>query len=228
MYRLQRVDLYKASTILGETFQNYPIFTFIITNRRSRKNNLKYLCNFLLNIGIQQGEVIGTSNKLEGVSIWLPSMKPKNSGTDAIKAGFANLLFHISPVSIIKFIKVGSIKAKKRSELNIGKFVICDMIGIDPRFQRHGFGRQIIDSKLNELDTSDIPCYLETSKSENIEYYKRYKFTKIREYKIQDVDVFCLLREPQKGITAQQGAAPVLTFAFGPLMMCASGMNRVK
>jgi ribosomal protein S18 acetylase RimI-like enzyme len=196
MYKLQKADFYKASSILGETFNNYPIFTYIIPNSKNRKENLKLLCQFLINLGNAKGEVISTSNKLEGISIWLPSNRSNTSGMEAIQAGLLNLMVHLSPEAINRFIKVGSIKSKKRSEVIFGDYVICDMIGVDPRFQKQGFGRQIIENKLIEFDQANIPCYLETSKPENIEYYKRFKFIQIGEYKIQEVDVFCLKREP--------------------------------
>jgi GNAT superfamily N-acetyltransferase len=198
MYKLQKHDLYKASIILGETFYNYPLFKYIIPNSENRKNNLQWLCLFLLNIGNSKGEVVGTSNKLEGISIWFSSSKSNSTSKEAIQAGLLNLFFHISPEAMGRFIHVGIIKVKKRSEIISGEYVICDMIGVYPRYQKQGFGRQMIEVQLLESDKLNIPCYLETSKPENIEYYKRYKFYKIGEYKIQGVNVYCLKRETNR------------------------------
>ena len=54
----------------------------------------------------------------------------------------------------------------------------------------------MIEAKLLEFDREEVPCYLETSKHENISYYERFGFSQINEYKINDVDVFCLNRHP--------------------------------
>jgi ribosomal protein S18 acetylase RimI-like enzyme len=70
------------------------------------------------------------------------------------------------------------------------------MIGVDPLFQKQGFGRKMIEAKLLEFDIEEMSCYLETSKHKNISYYERFGFSRINEYKINDIDVFCLNRHP--------------------------------
>jgi len=198
MYRLEKADIQKASVVLGEAFQDYPIFKYIIPDVDFRKENLKYVCQFLLNLGGTKGEVIGTSDQLEGVSIWIPSRKSNRPEMEALQAGLLGLFVHLSPGSIRRLMDVGGGKAKKRSEFVSGEYVICDMIGIDPRFQRKGLGGKLIGSKLAEIDKASVPCYLETSRPENVEYYKRHQFEKIGEYAIHGVDVFCMVREPRK------------------------------
>lgn len=196
MYKLQKRDLNKASAILSQSFNNYPIFNHIIPDPEYRKDKLKYLCRFLLSLGIAKGEVIGPSNKMEGVSIWLPSKGSNGSGMDAIRAGLLNLFFHIKPGTVSRFIEVGKIKGEMRAEIIKGQYYLCDMIGVDPLLQKQGFGRRMIEAKLLEFDRVKMPCYLETSKHENIVYYERFGFSQINNYKIQDVDVFCLKRDP--------------------------------
>jgi ribosomal protein S18 acetylase RimI-like enzyme len=81
-----------------------------------------------------------------------------------------------------------------RAEMIKGQYYSCDMIGVDSLLQRQGFGRKMIEAKLLEFDREEVPCYLETSKQENIVYYERFGFSQINEYKIKDVGVFCLHR----------------------------------
>jgi predicted N-acetyltransferase YhbS len=83
-----------------------------------------------------------------------------------------------------------------RAEIIKGQYYLCDMIGVDPLLQRQGFGRKMIEAKLFEFDKEEMPCYLETSRHGNIPYYERFGFSQINEYKIKDVDVFCLKRDP--------------------------------
>jgi ribosomal protein S18 acetylase RimI-like enzyme len=196
MYKLQKKDLNKASATLGRSFNDYPMFNYIIPDSEYRKDKLKYLCYFLLSLGIAKGEVIGPSNKMEGVSIWLSSNGSKSSGVDALRAGLLNLLIHIKPGTIRRFIEVGKIRGKKRTEIIKGQYYLCDMIGVDPLLQKQGFGRKMMEAKLLEFDREKMPCYLETSKHENIAYYKQFGFSQINRYEIQSLDVFCLKRDP--------------------------------
>jgi predicted GNAT family acetyltransferase len=196
MYKLQKRDLNKASAVLSRSFNDYPIFRYIIPDPEYRKAKLKYLCHFLLSLGIAKGEVIGPSDKMEGVSIWLPPKGSKSSSMDPIRAGLLNLFVHVRLGTISRFIEVGRIKGKMRAEIIKGHYYLCDMIGVDPLFQKQGFGRKMIEAKLLEFDREEMPCYLETSKHGNIAHYERFGFSQIDGYKIKDVDVFCLHRHP--------------------------------
>ncbi len=202
MYKLRIEDLAKASTTLGEAFNSYPIFEYIIPDPTYRKKHLKYLCDFLLRLGISKGEVIAPSDTIEGVSIWLPSTGTKSSNIDAIRAGLFNLFFQINLKTFSRFMKIGSIKGTKRTTVIKGPYYLCDMIGVNPIFQRRGFGRKMLKTKLLDCDKFKMPCYLETSKFSNISYYEKFGFTLFYEYKIQDISVYCLLREPNTGIVS--------------------------
>ena len=196
MYKLQIGDFSKASTVLGEAFNSYPIFEYIIQDSTYRKNHLKYQCNYLLHLGISKGEVIAPSESIEGVSIWLPSTGTQNSGIDAIRAGLLNLFFLTNIKTFSRFVKVGSFKGKKRTSIIKGPYYLCDMIGVNHFFKRRGFGRKMIERKLIDCDKTKMPCYLETIEYSNINYYEKFGFNLVCKYKIKDVNVYCLRREP--------------------------------
>lgn len=197
MYKLRPGDLVKASIALGEVFYNYPIFEHVLPDPTYRKNNLKYLCHFLLRIGDARGEVIAPNETIEGVSIWFSSDKAQISGIEAIKAGLFKLLFQINLKAFRRFMKIGSIKAKKRAAIINSPYCLCDMIGVSSISQKLGFGSQMFNEKLIDCDESKMPCYLETSEYRNISFYEKFGFTLLHEYKIHDINVYCLLREPK-------------------------------
>ncbi len=117
MYKLQKGDLFKASTILGEAFSNYPIFEYIIPNSAYRRKHLKYLCHFLLRLGISKGEVIAPNDTLEGVSIWLPSTGTKNSGIDAIEQVYSIYFFTSIEKQLAGLLKLEILKKHREPQL---------------------------------------------------------------------------------------------------------------
>jgi hypothetical protein len=117
MYILRPGDLPRASTILSQSFHNYPLFEYVIPDSVYRRDHLKYLCRFLLGLGLSKGEVIAPSNKIEGVSIWFLSNGSAVSSTDAIRAGLLGLVFHIDLQTLRRFIEFGKIKGKMRAEV---------------------------------------------------------------------------------------------------------------
>ena len=206
MHKLQKRDLNKATAVFSRSFNDYPIFKYIIPDPEYRKAKLNYLCHFILSLGMAKGEVIGPSDKMEGVSIWLPSNGSKSSGMHAVLAGLLNLFVHIKPGTIRRFIEVGRTKQRMRAEIIKGPYYLCDMIGVDPLFQKQGFGRKMMEAKLLEFDREEMSCYLETSKRANFPYYVRFGFSQINKYKIQNFDVFCLKREPNTPFAIRQRA----------------------
>ena len=68
------------------------------------------------------------------------------------------------------------------------------MLGVDPQLQNKGYGRLLIEAKLEELDREHAHCYLETSDERNIGYYQRYGFELIHHHCAETVPVYCLLR----------------------------------
>ena len=195
LYSLQDSDLSKAASTLAKAFNAYPVFEYIIPDASRRNRNLKYIFRFLLGLGRLHGEVIAPSSKLEGISIWVPSFSPHSSRLDALRAGLLNLFLHIDTKTIGRLMEIGTIKRKRRDELLGEPYYLCDLIGVDPLQQRQGIGRIMVETKLIEFDKEKIPCYLETSNLENVFYYRRFGFSPLHQYKIAEVDVFCLWRK---------------------------------
>jgi GNAT superfamily N-acetyltransferase len=49
-------------------------------------------------------------------------------------------------------------------------------IGIDPRWQRHGFGRALLEPVLARADAAGVACYLETPFPDTRRFYERFGF----------------------------------------------------
>jgi GNAT superfamily N-acetyltransferase len=198
LYQIQKSDLEKASSVLSKSFIDYPIFVSILPNEEYRRKKLQYLFHFLVTLGLLNGEVWAPSNDLEGVSIWIDSSSTKASVGRILMHGFLPLLFHLNIRSICRFIKVGIRKQKERKKILNGPYYLLDVIGVDPQWQGKGFARFMIESKLNEYDKHQYPCYLETSKRENIAFYQKYGFRLLHEYDLMTARVYCLIKESKK------------------------------
>jgi GNAT superfamily N-acetyltransferase len=193
-YNIQKCDIDKAARILSQSFINYPIFNYIIPDDAYRKRKLIYIFKFLIRLGLANGEVISTSERIEGVSIWIHSKNNNSSLLTVLQAGLLSLCFCVNFGVLYRLIKVGARKRDTRTKIISELYCQLDMIGVDPLLQRHGYGRRMIEEKLTELDNRKIPCYLETSRIQNVAYYTKLGFELIHEYEIMNIKVFCLLR----------------------------------
>lgn len=55
------------------------------------------------------------------------------------------------------------------------------VIGSDPAVRGKGYGQALMQSRLDRVDAEHAPCYLESSKEDNIPYYERFGFQVVSE-----------------------------------------------
>jgi hypothetical protein len=195
LYKLTINDTEAASKVLGKAFYNYPTFEYLFPDLNTRKRDISKVMKFLLKCGIFHGEVMASSNNLEGISIWYKSDDLNFPITSILKAGLFNLFISINKSSLYKFIKLGNEKKINRNKTIKGKYYFLDMIGVDPAHRNKGYAKLLIESKLEDIDKENIQCYLETSDINNINYYKKYDFHLIHEFSFNDYKSFCMIRE---------------------------------
>ena len=115
---------------------------------------------------------------------------------DVISSGLINLYLKLNRESFKRFLDLKNKKGIVRNQILQGKnFYLLDVLGISPSCQKQGIASKLMEYKLKEIDQLGFQCYLETSNSKNIDYYKKFGFTVVKEYKINDLEVFCLCRE---------------------------------
>ena len=114
---------------------------------------------------------------------------------DYLDGGLLNFLFGLKLASFIKLIKLGDAKNSNRNRLMNSEYYFLDVIGINPAFARIGLGKLLIEAKMEQIKEQNMCCFLETSKTENIEYYKRYGFYLLSEYDYNGLRSYCLLKK---------------------------------
>ena len=196
LYQIEKKDIDKAVRVLSSSFIDYPTFRFIFPDDQYRKKKLKHLFTFFVKFGMLNGEVLATSQNIEGISIWFDSNNLKSSLISYLKAGLASVIFKIDPKSFKRFTEIGSIKQKTRSDILNTSYYYIDFVGVDPQYQKQGFSLLLIEEKLNYCDRMKIPCYVETSNQENVPFYLKFGFKIIHEYELNSLKDFCLYREP--------------------------------
>jgi ribosomal protein S18 acetylase RimI-like enzyme len=180
---------------LASAFMNYPTFEYLFPAINERKRKLVYIMGFFLRCGLRRGEVYAPSQNLEGIAIWYKSSQLKMNLQDLAKAGLTGLIFRLNPAAFIKFKKLGDAKQANRQRLINTDYYLLDCIGIAPEVAKKGYGRLLIESKLEQIEAQKMSCFLETSKLENTEYYQRYGFARLADYHYQGLRSFCMLRK---------------------------------
>ena len=150
---------------------------------------------FFIKCGLLKGEVYAPSKDIEGVAIWYNSTNLNLTISDYLRAGLLNLIFGLKLASFTKLNKLGDAKKSNGNRFMNNEYYFLDVIGVAHAFERKGYGRLLIEAKLEQIKEQNICCFLETSNIENIEYYKRYGFYLLSEYDYNGLHSFSLLHK---------------------------------
>ena len=208
LYRVQNSDLEAAVNVATRAMRGYPVFTLVIPNDTSglrgsrasrgyREDKLRHVIRFILGIAAIQGEVVAPSPNIEAVAVWVRSEDMRLATSELLRAGFATLPFKIGLPATQRLLSVGKRKHAERAKVLTGPFTLLDMLSVDPEQQGKGYGRLLLETKLETLDHERARCYLETSDERNVGYYRRFGFDLVHQFEISGVPVYGLLRTPR-------------------------------
>lgn len=122
-----------------------------------------------------------TTNKGEGVTLWLPPNKAKNPDLLTNLKSLA-LMAQLGGLTSVKrgmvFDKL--VGARKPAE----PFYYLYLIVCQRAQQGKGLGAQLIEPTLHEIASKGATAYLESSNENNLSFYKRYGFEILDEVKL--------------------------------------------
>lgn len=189
----------------------YPVFAYVVPalvsrfdeltadreNEKHRQDRLRHVLRFILGVAAIQGEIVAPSKNIEAVAVWIRSDTMQLSAVEALRAGLLTLPFRIGVRTMKRLFRLAKTKELQRKKILTRRYYLLDMLGVVPELQHHGYGRLLIEAKLQEIDRERTLCYLETSNERNIGYYRRYGFELVHEHWIDTLPVYCLLRSEQ-------------------------------
>jgi ribosomal protein S18 acetylase RimI-like enzyme len=173
-------DLPEVRHMLSRAFERDPIMRFVFPEESERRTGLPALMGVGVHFGFLFGEVFTTTPPVRGAAVWLP---PGCSLSDErmAEAGFGDVVAEIGPEPAHRF---GAIMAfmdtLHRKELE-GPHWYLMIAGVDPAFQRQGIGKALLNPVLDRARSGGLPCYLETARRENVDFYQAAGFRTVVE-----------------------------------------------
>ena len=129
-----------------------------------------------MDYSILEGSQYGISHFPEkhqyGVSVWSKPLESKlEEEKDTKKKQF--LQNHMGIKSLETYDAIVSNMSAAAQGIIDERYWYLSIIGILPKFQNQGLGRELISRVLEETDSKNIPTYLETFTARNISFYER-------------------------------------------------------
>jgi len=199
LLRLTLKERDAGTAVLGRAFTEYELFQYYFRDETKRRAVAETFCFIALSICLRYGEVYASSEKLEGVSAWLPPGKAPFGGWQIIRSVPLLVLFRFGRQGASRLRAYGSYVDNLHRKLVPYPHWYLQIIGVDPLYHGQRFSSRLVKPVLERIDREQMPCFLETNTVKNVAIYQRFGFEVVSEDKIPGTEVtsFAMLRKVQ-------------------------------
>ncbi len=171
LYRINKQNLQDAVTVLDSAFSEDSMWKEVFDDEEKNRILTEVMVRFCLTYG----NVVSTSDKLEGVMAIAPYGKDMNM-VSIIRSGAFFLSMKIGNETK-KFNVLSDIVEEAKKNLHLDPYIHLLIMGVSQDYQGKGFGGTLVRALIEKSESENKPIYLETQKEDNIHFYEKYGFT---------------------------------------------------
>ena len=191
----------ETAAMLARAFHDDPPSIWLFPNEDKRKIALLGEFTTSTRYGLRYGDIRVPSEAADGAAIWLPPDSPLVSTLGMLRVGFREMVFAPLRVGfgyLPRFLRMvrQMEELHKRDVPKLHWYLM--ILGVEPERQGQGVGSALIEPGLARADRDRLPCYLETAKEINVDFYKKHGFEVLREVPLggDGPPMWTMLRKP--------------------------------
>jgi ribosomal protein S18 acetylase RimI-like enzyme len=197
---LDKDNIKPASQVLARAFHESSvyIYTYPEADERQKKSSREF--ESVLRYGLRHGQVHTTSERLEGIAIWI---RPATMSMISRRMWLLNALWLATRTGLRaswRMFQLNNYIETKHSKLAPFDHWYLMILGVEPEYQRKGYGGRLLRGMLALADEAGLPCYLETTSDENVAFYEHFGFNVVDEFIVPNtpVKIWVMLRRVRK------------------------------
>ncbi|OHB72274.1 MAG: hypothetical protein A2V70_10415 [Planctomycetes bacterium RBG_13_63_9] len=200
LVHLQKQQSASAVELLARAFKDDPFARYLRAGEASDEASdpAPRLFSRCVRYSLLYGDVYTTPG-LEGLSAWLPPGRSSMSLLGLARSGLLWTRCTLGRAAFRRFWRFLKLVEELKRQVAPPRYWYLFLLVVDPAFQRQGLGDTLIRPGLERADRDGLPCYLDTTKRENLEYYQRHGF-ELAGHKVlpqDEVNVWAMQRPPQ-------------------------------
>ncbi len=165
----RRPDLPVVERTLGRAFHDDPVWRWVIGDASGFADRAGRALGAVARVLLGHGHV-WMSRSGEAAAVWAPP--GERLGPRQIVAMAPRL---VPAVGLSGVRKVGTLAEVDRHHPHEPHWYLA-VLGTDPAHQGRGFGSSVLAPVLARADEAGVGCYLESSKEDNLAFYRRHGF----------------------------------------------------
>ena len=174
--RLTDLQIDNAGEVLGRAFHDDPLFTYYVPDDTKRARLLPWSMAAGVRYGRLYGEVYTTAEPVAGIAVWLAPGNSDMSLLRMLRVGMILAPLRLGLRAFSRFLNAGNYfeTLHKRSVPTQHWYML--FLGVDPQRQGRGVGSALLRPMLARVDEQRMPCYLETSEANNVQFWETHGF----------------------------------------------------
>lgn len=190
----KEADVGPLAETLARAFEDDPLMTWMLPNAQTRRRRLRVLFAANLKvIGLPAGATFTTHNHW-GAAVWLPPGQWRTRVGAQIRLLPATLRTFGARAPALAH----ALRAIEQAHPKAAHWYL-NALGTHPDHRGLGVGNALLAPILERCDAEGLPAYLESSKQENLAFYRRYGFDAKDPIELRNgPDVWPMWREPRQ------------------------------
>lgn len=199
--RLEPREMADLVALYQRAFWDDPAILHLAPNENTRGRVLDAYMRMVIQYGLRWGRVqtIEQDGRLRVGAVWLPPGGAPASTWKQMRCGFIPLLFsNLNLRNLRIFFSLGN-KLEELHKRDVPRqHWYLWLLAVDTPDQGQGFGSAVLAPELREADTGNTPCYVETAKPINLDFYQKQGFVIKREIQMPGggPPLWTLVRDP--------------------------------
>jgi GNAT superfamily N-acetyltransferase len=189
----------EASHVLAAAFADDPAWVYILPDAQRRRHSMPWLAGLNLRMALPYGATFTTpGDRVEGIAAFYPPGRYPPPFLRQLWLARAMPL-RLSPREIARVLRFTA--AVDRVHPKDPRQWYLSILAVAPERQRQGIGSFLMAPVLRRADEEGAAVYLETTKEENLAYYRRFGVELEEEFSLprDGPRVWTLLRRPNPG-----------------------------
>jgi ribosomal protein S18 acetylase RimI-like enzyme len=189
LYKVQKKDIKKASSVLADAFQNDPLWKNIFEGQSDIEQKFQAFFETPIRYCLKYGEVYSNSENIEGIAALVPGYLSRMTMWRLIRSGAFSSAIKMSSLGKKMKYAFKQIEDDRKENMKGKEYIYVQVIGVAPKFQGQGFGSKLILATIEKGKQDGVPLYLETETENNVKMYEKFGFKLIKKINLPGIDL---------------------------------------